>query len=153
MYQRKQKVSEEKWKIVADFLKTSKPTTNYSQNACRIRFEALENETATIPPELDDNPEERRAQRAAAKEKYAVDLANARAESEIADAEANAAASADAGHALDVPQTRQGHCRGTARSRKSGLASSAASNSTRSSKSSRIVNNHVVPHVDNTVVD
>jgi hypothetical protein len=29
VYQRKQKVAEEKWKMVAEYLKASKPTTNY----------------------------------------------------------------------------------------------------------------------------
>ncbi len=60
IYQRKQKIEEEKWKIVADHLKASRPTTNYSRNACRDRFQALENGTATIPPELADYPEEPR---------------------------------------------------------------------------------------------
>ena len=68
VYQRKRKVAEEKWKIVAEYLKAAKPTTNYSQNACRNRFEALENGTATIPPELDDSPENRRVQRATSEE-------------------------------------------------------------------------------------
>ncbi len=78
VYQRKQKVAEEKWKVVAEFLKASKPTTNYSQNACRNRFEALENDTATIPPELVDFPERCRVQRVAAEETYATGFGGVR---------------------------------------------------------------------------
>ena len=92
VYNRKQKVAAQKWKIVAEFLKASKPTTNYSQHACRNRFEALENETATIPPELDDNPEQREAQRLEAKKKKDEEsLTNGNAGKNIATVDANAA--------------------------------------------------------------
>ncbi len=77
IYQRKQKIEEEKWKVVADFLKASRPTTNYSQNACRDRFHALENGTATIPPELADHPDERRGRPAAVTKPSPVQPANA----------------------------------------------------------------------------
>lgn len=77
VYQRKQKVAEEKWKVVAENLKAAKPTANYSQNACRDRFEALENDSATIPPELDDFPEKRRMQRAAVEEAYGAGFSGA----------------------------------------------------------------------------
>jgi len=83
VYQRKQKVAEEKWKVVAEYLKASKPTTNYSQNACRNRFEALENDAATIPPELVDFPEKCRVQRAAAEETYAAGFGGVRQQQNI----------------------------------------------------------------------
>ncbi len=92
---RKKKIESRKWKLVADYLKESKPTANYSKNACKMRFEALENGTATIPPELDDDPEKRAAETAArlqekqdkarAEEERKEDLAN-----EAAMQEANA---------------------------------------------------------------
>jgi len=151
-YQRKQKVAEEKWKMVAEYLKASKPTTNYSQNACRNRFEALENDTATIPPELDDNPEQRRAQRAEVKRKYAADLAQARAEKAITDAKAKAAA-ADEGLALDVPQKSKRNSKGAARCRKPTIAFPAVRKTTRSLDSSQILNEDLVDADDNAIVD
>lgn len=36
-----------------------KPVTNFSQKACRERFEALEAGTAKTPPELVGNPDEK----------------------------------------------------------------------------------------------
>ena len=92
IYRRKQKVAGEKWKIVADHLKTSKLTTNYSKNACRKRFEALEDGTATIPPELADKPEERLAERAMMQEKRAAARLKASEEETVADTKADASA-------------------------------------------------------------
>ncbi|KAI9704265.1 MAG: hypothetical protein M1836_007126 [Candelina mexicana] len=56
---RKDKVEARRWKFVADRLKELKPTASYSKKACQARFAALETDSATIPPELDDNPEKR----------------------------------------------------------------------------------------------
>ncbi|KAI9737151.1 MAG: hypothetical protein M1834_000744 [Cirrosporium novae-zelandiae] len=38
------KLQNERWKVAAEHLKKMKPTTNYSQNACRKRFETLMND-------------------------------------------------------------------------------------------------------------
>lgn len=103
MYNRKQKVAEEKWKVVAEYLKASKPTTNYSQNACRNRFEALENDTATIPPELADFPEKCRVQRATAEETYASGSGGARRQRNIPTFEGNVD-SGDDYHGTDLPK-------------------------------------------------
>ncbi len=46
------KIEAKKWKIVSDNMKNMKPVTNFSQRACRERFEALETGTAKVPPEL-----------------------------------------------------------------------------------------------------
>ncbi|KAI9724357.1 MAG: hypothetical protein M1812_000425 [Candelaria pacifica] len=62
---RKEKIEAQRWKFVADCLRKLKPTASYSKNACQTRFEALQDGTASIPPELDDNPEKRAAEMAA----------------------------------------------------------------------------------------
>ena len=64
-----------RWEITARKMKEIKPTTHYSQNACRDRVEVLENGTATIPPELDENPKQREAEIEEAKERHEVRVA------------------------------------------------------------------------------
>lgn len=61
-------------------MKEIKPSANYSKDACRSRFEALENGTATIPPELDDDPEKRAILREIAKKRAEKNVAKRRAE-------------------------------------------------------------------------
>jgi len=54
----KRDADEKKWRIVADQMKVLKPVVNFSQNACRDRFEALRAGTAKPPPESIPNPDE-----------------------------------------------------------------------------------------------
>ena len=61
-------------------MKDIKPSTNYSKDACRNRFEALENDTASIPPELDDDPERRAILREVAKRRAEKNVAKRRVE-------------------------------------------------------------------------
>ena len=42
------------WKLVAQYLKQAKPTSAYSQNACRKRIEAISKVFAAAPPGLED---------------------------------------------------------------------------------------------------
>ena len=116
VYQRKQKVAEEKWKVVAENLKASKPTTNYSQNACRNRFEALENDTATIPPELVDAPEETRVERAGVEVNLGAVLGGARRRHTNATFEGNGDASND-NHAVGLPNRGAGKSKAAANGR------------------------------------
>ncbi|KAI9810919.1 MAG: hypothetical protein M1827_005778 [Pycnora praestabilis] len=58
------KVEAKRWQKVAQLLKDLKPSTNYSQNACKNRYQALEDGTASIPPELSDHPVQRAAEKA-----------------------------------------------------------------------------------------
>jgi len=113
VYNRKQKVAEEKWKVVAEYLKASKPTTNYSQNACRNRFEALENDTATIPPELADFPEKCPVQRATAEETYASGSGGARRQRNIPTFEGNFG-TGDDNHATVLPKRGIGNSKAAA---------------------------------------
>ena len=71
----KREADEEKWDIVARKLKASMPNTQYSKNACRDRFEALENKTAVIPPELHDDPLQREAEIQEARKRYEAKVA------------------------------------------------------------------------------
>ena len=80
MYRLKQEAQDKKWKLVSLRMKDMKPCTNYSKSACRSRFEALENDTATIPPELDDDPENRAVQHEAAKKRAERNVAKRRVE-------------------------------------------------------------------------
>ena len=75
IYRMKQEADEQKWEIVAGKLKDLVPTAIYSQNACRERFESLENGTATIPVEIDDNPMQRIQQLAETRVLYETQLA------------------------------------------------------------------------------
>ncbi|SLM38102.1 Nucleotide-binding, alpha-beta plait [Lasallia pustulata] len=80
IYRLKQAVQERKWRLVSMQMRDIKPNTNYSKDACRSRFEALENDTATIPPELGDDPEQGAGQREEAKGKAAKTNARRRLE-------------------------------------------------------------------------
>lgn len=72
------KIQEKKWRMVADRLQVIKPVCNFSQKACRERFEALEKGTATPTPESEDNPsEETLARIQARKDKEAQIVADA----------------------------------------------------------------------------
>ena len=71
----KQEADEQKWEIVTGKLKDLVPTAIFSQNACRERFESLENGTATIPVEVDDNPMQRIQQLAETRVLYETKLA------------------------------------------------------------------------------
>ncbi|MCJ1396924.1 hypothetical protein MMC11_000116 [Xylographa trunciseda] len=59
VYRMKQEADDQKWEIVTGKLKDLVPTAIYSQKACRERFESLENGTAVIPVEVDDEPMQR----------------------------------------------------------------------------------------------
>ncbi|KAI4125634.1 MAG: hypothetical protein LQ347_005306, partial [Umbilicaria vellea] len=80
VYRLKQAAQDKKWKFVSLRMKDMKPSTNYSKSACRSRFEALENDTATIPPELDDDLEHRAVQHEAAKKRAERNVAKRRVE-------------------------------------------------------------------------
>ena len=71
----KQEADEQRWEIVTGKLKDFVPTAIYSQNACRERFESLENGTATIPVEVDDDPMQRIQQLAESRVLYETKLA------------------------------------------------------------------------------
>ncbi|KAI9699548.1 MAG: hypothetical protein M1820_007179 [Bogoriella megaspora] len=58
-----QKARDKLWRYTADLLRHERPTSKYSPRACQERYEALLKGTARIPPELDDNPEQRRQER------------------------------------------------------------------------------------------
>ncbi|KAL2008382.1 hypothetical protein VTN00DRAFT_8364 [Thermoascus crustaceus] len=53
-----QQIEKRKWELVSEHLKELKPVTNYSSKACRNRWEAHMNGTATIPLEHRPNPDE-----------------------------------------------------------------------------------------------
>jgi len=53
-----------RWDYAAKFFSGYKPQTVYSAKACEKRYIALMNESATIPPELDDDPQKRADERA-----------------------------------------------------------------------------------------
>ena len=82
----KQKIEDMRWEIVAGKLRELQPTLQYSKNACHRRFESLQNGTATIPPELDDNPQQRKTKSAEAKKKHEAQMAKEKAEEAIAEA-------------------------------------------------------------------
>ena len=87
----KQKIEGMRWEVVGKKLREIQPTSPYSTNACRKRFEALQNGTAVIPPELDDHPGRRETQLAEAKRKHEAQIAQ---EAEEAIAEVNEKAKA-----------------------------------------------------------
>ncbi|KAL1998902.1 hypothetical protein VTN02DRAFT_5406 [Thermoascus thermophilus] len=53
-----QRIEERKWELVSEHLKELKPVTNYSGKACRSRWEAHMNGTASVPLEHHPNPDE-----------------------------------------------------------------------------------------------
>lgn len=53
-----QQIEKRKWELVSEHLKELKPVTNYSGKACRSRWEAHMNGTASIPLEHRLNPDE-----------------------------------------------------------------------------------------------
>ena len=59
-----EKVRDKLWRYTADLLRRERPTSRYSPRACKERYEALIDGTARIPPEIDDDPEARAAERA-----------------------------------------------------------------------------------------
>ena len=78
-------IDTQKWDIVAKKVKDAKPSTQYSKNACRSRYKALENGTASIPPELDADPAQRNAKMAEAKAVRVAQLAAESREKAIAE--------------------------------------------------------------------
>ena len=65
MYAEFERQKQKRWETTAKLLqKKLKKNVAYSAKSCQKRFEALENDTARIPPELDDNPEKRKAEKA-----------------------------------------------------------------------------------------
>ncbi|KAL9108330.1 MAG: hypothetical protein Q9227_006929 [Pyrenula ochraceoflavens] len=52
----RQRLEAAKWKMVADIMKNDKPVVDFSQNACRNRYESLQNGTAKPTPESILNP-------------------------------------------------------------------------------------------------
>ncbi|TKA69747.1 hypothetical protein B0A49_06707 [Cryomyces minteri] len=81
------KVYDRRWRFVAMYLRRKIPTSKYSARACKERFEALQNGTARCPPELDENPEARRAERdAKLAERQRVKEEAARVKAEAAEA-------------------------------------------------------------------
>ncbi|MCJ1282577.1 hypothetical protein MMC26_001902 [Xylographa opegraphella] len=75
VYRMKQEADEQRWEIITGKLKDLIPTAIYSQNACRDRYEALENGTAVIPVEVDDDPMQRIQQLAETRVLYETKLA------------------------------------------------------------------------------
>ncbi|XHG05468.1 hypothetical protein AWENTII_008690 [Aspergillus wentii] len=45
-------IEQQKWKLVAEYMKDTKPAVDYSDKACRDRWEALQNGTASLPLEM-----------------------------------------------------------------------------------------------------
>ncbi|KAL2355220.1 hypothetical protein BJ546DRAFT_678311 [Cryomyces antarcticus] len=81
------KVYDRRWRFVAMYLRRKISTSKYSARACKERFEALQNGTARCPPELDENPEARRAERdAKLAERQRVKEEAARVKAEAAEA-------------------------------------------------------------------
>ena len=92
VYQLKQNIEGMRWEIVAGKLRELQPNSQYSKNACHRRFESLQNGTATVPTELDDNPQQRKAKSAEAKEKHEAQIAREKAEEAITKANNKTAA-------------------------------------------------------------
>lgn len=65
-----EKLKGRRFTYTAKFLAEMKPDTNYSAKACHQRYRALVAGTASIPPELDDDPEKRIEEMAEAKMKW-----------------------------------------------------------------------------------
>ncbi|KAF2236769.1 hypothetical protein EV356DRAFT_530675 [Viridothelium virens] len=60
-----EKARDKLWRYTSDLLRHECPTSRYSPRACKERYEALLDGTARVPPELDENPEARAAERVA----------------------------------------------------------------------------------------
>ncbi|KAL9096624.1 MAG: hypothetical protein Q9165_001111 [Trypethelium subeluteriae] len=60
-----EKARDKLWRYTSDLLRHECPTSRYSPRACKERYEALLDGTARVPPELDENPEARAAERLA----------------------------------------------------------------------------------------
>jgi len=65
-----QKVREKRFAYVADALNSSLEQPRFSTKACKDRYESLLNGTARPPPELDDDPEARKAEQDAKLAQY-----------------------------------------------------------------------------------
>lgn len=57
-----ERVRSHRWRKVSDYLRDFNKDTIFSDNACRERYTALMDGTATIPSEVADDPEARRAE-------------------------------------------------------------------------------------------
>ncbi|KAI9661153.1 MAG: hypothetical protein M1821_009480 [Bathelium mastoideum] len=60
-----EKAQDKLWRYTSDLLRRERAASRYSPRACKQRYEALLNGTARIPPELDDDPAARAAERQA----------------------------------------------------------------------------------------
>jgi hypothetical protein len=80
----KDEAESQKWAMVTNTMRKRNACADYSMKSCRERYENIQNGTAIVPVELDDDPPRRRALAARKKTEYEAKLAKEAKEAEQA---------------------------------------------------------------------